>query len=221
MFQIIPYLNPITGHFTCIYCDVASVSHGLLQATDCLWSADIRRGSPGNYTVQGLKDRFGDQLEGLFSRLPSDTFDKVVEFTTHAQLAQHESTKRRHIEKFSRLKIKSRADLDQDWRKREEDITPADRSKWVKNLSDRSLSEAEVTLLSKGLNYTVTPRDTRVVDIVTVTESVVKQANIPATEAEELRGRVCNILRNAKQPPRISIERNKKHLVACQRIRTL
>ncbi len=50
LFQIIPQLNQITGHFTCNYCDVASVSHGILQATDCLlWSADICPSSGETY----------------------------------------------------------------------------------------------------------------------------------------------------------------------------
>ena len=45
----------------------------------------------------------------------------ISELTTRAQLRQHEKTKHPHVAKFERLKAKSRADLDTNWRARDSD----------------------------------------------------------------------------------------------------
>ena len=71
-------------------------------------------------------------------------------------------------------------------------------SKWVKNCSDRLLSDPELKVLAKGLNFAVTPKKIPIVDYVTATESACR--NLGQSEAEELRSRVNNILKKHRKP---------------------
>ncbi|XP_073701105.1 uncharacterized protein [Garra rufa] len=57
--------------------------------------------------------------------------------------------------------------------------------KWVKNLSDRELTGPEMEVLAKGLNFAVTPDHIPVVDMITATESAIRNNNISEEEAEE------------------------------------
>ncbi|XP_072023064.1 uncharacterized protein [Amphiura filiformis] len=72
------------------------------------------------------------------------------------------------------------------------------RDKWVVNLSSRSLTEAEVSLLQRGLNYSVSSNKFPVKDIVASTETECK--DIPGDKAAELRGRVVNAIKTTKPP---------------------
>ncbi|XP_068739082.1 uncharacterized protein [Montipora capricornis] len=65
-------------------------------------------------------------------------------------------------------------------------------SKWVKNCSDRILSDPELSVLKKGLNFAVTPRRVPIVDIVMVTESACRQLN--NSDSNSLRAKVLNLL---------------------------
>ena len=43
-------------------------------------------------------------------------------------------------------------------------------SRWVKYCSDRLLSDPELSVLKKGLNFAITPRKVPVVDVITAIE---------------------------------------------------
>lgn len=59
-----------------------------------------------------------------------------------------------------------------------------DHGRYVKNLSDKVLTKEESNLLSKGLNFAVTPRQHPVEDIICCTESVCQ--TMPHDEKEKL-----------------------------------
>ena len=48
-----------------------------------------------------------------------------------------------------------------------------DVDKWVKNLSDRQLTQTEKNILAKGLNFAVTPRQIPLVELITATERAI------------------------------------------------
>ena len=132
------------------------------------------------------------------SQLPSNAFDRVSEFTKHAQLAQHQLIKDRHLEKFRKLKT-SRTDLDTDWRNSGSAVDSSNAEKWVKNLSDRPLSKLEVNVLAKEL-FRCGTGNCAVAEFVTVTESAI-QSRLSQSEAETLRQKkICNTLCNTKLP---------------------
>ncbi|XP_072041394.1 uncharacterized protein [Amphiura filiformis] len=152
-----------------------------------------------NFTIDVLnrkKDQLSEKLSGSLS---SDAYNRVAEFTTHAQLSQHEQGKRRHLEKFRKLQT-SRADLDKDWRNSGNIGDNSSAEKWVKNLSDRQLSNHEVSVLAKGLNYAVVPEKVPAAEIVTVAESAVSLAHLKPSDADSLRHKICQTLCNTKLP---------------------
>ncbi|XP_072050059.1 uncharacterized protein [Amphiura filiformis] len=141
----------------------------------------------------------GGSSQKLSASLPRDAFDRVAEFTTHAQLAQHRKVKGRHLEKFQKLR-NSRADLDKDWRNSGDSGLDSKSEKWVKNIFDRDLTKNEVSVLAKGLNYAVVPESVPVAEFVTVTESAVSLARLNPSDAETLRHKICETLCNTELP---------------------
>ena len=73
-----------------------------------------------------------------------------------------------------------------------------DKSKWVINLSSRWLSDAEVSLLQKGLNFAVTPTSIPATEIVAKVESAIRP--LDAEQADTVRRNVNSILQKAKSP---------------------
>ena len=73
-----------------------------------------------------------------------------------------------------------------------------DKTNWVVNLSSRSLNEAEVSLLKKGLNFAVTPADIPATEIIAKVESAVRQ--LDAERADTVRRAVNAILQQAEPP---------------------
>ena len=65
-------------------------------------------------------------------------------------------------------------------------------SRWVKNCSDRILSDPELAVLKKGLNCAMTPRQVPVIDIITATATACR--NLNKGDANELRAQVCTIV---------------------------
>ena len=72
-------------------------------------------------------------------------------------------------------------------------------------MSSRSLSEAKVSLLKKGLNFVVTPANIPATEIIAKVESAVR--HLDAERAETVRRVVNTILQQAEPPkPTITME---------------
>ncbi|XP_072025331.1 uncharacterized protein [Amphiura filiformis] len=118
--------------------------------------------------------------------------DIVTEVTSRCELSQlkeHELSKRRQQQKFTRL-VERKSEINT--QKKGNNIASECISKWVKNCSDRLLNDSELSVLVKGLNFAVTPAKLPVVDIVTSTESACRK--LPPGEAGELRAKVVNLV---------------------------
>ncbi|XP_072028434.1 uncharacterized protein [Amphiura filiformis] len=96
---------------------------------------------------------------------------------------------------------RSRSDLDRNWRVNTSTRDTGNQDKWVRNFSNRQLTDNETSLLCKGLGYAVTSNKIPIADIVTATESAIKQAHLDPGKSEELRQRISSTLRNSKPPP--------------------
>ncbi|XP_071476499.1 uncharacterized protein [Diadema antillarum] len=150
--------------------------------------------------LQHKQDGLQKEIQDKF---PPEVAKKIADCTAHAQLAQHARTKQRHIEKFSRLRqtYTSRADKDNNWRSRDSTGSGDQESNnWVRNLSSRDLSEYETSVLSKGLNYAVTPKQLPVSELITATESAIRQGHFKPTEADEIRHDVSSLISRAELP---------------------
>ena len=99
-----------------------------------------------------------------------------------------------HICKFDRLQEKIR-----EQQHHEQQQQGVDKKRWVVNLSSYTLTDAEEQVLQRGLNYATVPRRIPYMDFIASVEGVARRMNIE--EANDLRVRVCGILRRAKLPP--------------------
>lgn len=96
----------------------------------------------------------------------------VIQARNHRNLIQH------------RTRWENRDTLNSDLNSQHKDGCQShseDVDKWVKNFSDRQLTQAEKDILAKGLNFAVTPRQTLLVELITATESAIRNSNIGAT----------------------------------------
>ena len=93
--------------------------------------------------------------------------------------------------------------------------TNFNKDKWVINLSSRSLSSPETSVLERGLNFAPTPKEIPVVDIITETEYAIKRLQydknscIDENSVAELRARVTWVLKSAK-PPKSNITKEER-----------
>ena len=93
-------------------------------------------------------------------------------------------------------------------REKQSSVSPTtfvDKTKWVINLSSRTLNEAEVSLLKKGLNFAVTPTSVPATESIAKIESAVRL--LDAERADTVRRSVNTILQQAQPPtPNITKE---------------
>ncbi len=121
------------------------------------------------------------------TRLPMKQIE-VETFVINAEMREHRLTKERQQNKFQRLNDKITAESQcKNNNKASECMT-----RWVKNCSDRILSVLELSILKKGLNFTITPKHLPIVDIITATESACR--SLKGGDASELRAKVVNII---------------------------
>ena len=85
------------------------------------------------------------------------------------------------------------------------DTPYVDKNNWVINLSSRSLSDAGIALLKKGLNFVVTPANIPATEIIAKVESAVRQ--LDAEQADTVKRADNNILQKVEPPePNITKE---------------
>ena len=108
-------------------------------------------------------------------------------------------TKDKQKQKFEKLTHKKQAAVSPP------DTPSTDKTNWVINLSSGSLSDAEIALLKKVLNFAVTPENIPATEINTKVKSAVRQFN--AEQADTIRGALNSILQQAEPPePNITKE---------------
>ena len=132
--------------------------------------------------------RLSESIYGDTSPLPDSLKSQIKEHHEFTQLREHTKVKSRQQAKFSKLNEKSQAKADKD----KPSVSSEFISKWVKNCSQRILSDPELSVLARGLGHNIAPRKIPYVDIITETESACRR--LPEGEASLLRAKVVNIL---------------------------
>ena len=81
------------------------------------------------------------------------------------------------------------------------------REKWVKNISEKELTEPQQNLLSHGLGFAVSVDKIPYTEFIVATENAC--AKLPADEAQNLRAEVAGTLKTAK-PPKSNIPKEER-----------
>ena len=111
-------------------------------------------------------------------------------------------TKERHLKKYTTL---STQDQQKQVAELQNQIT-IDKSKWVVNLSTKTLFPHEKDLPEKSLRFSVTPKNIPTKDIAKV-ETVVK--NLPIAEVDNIRAKTSLVLQKAS-PPKDSLSKKQR-----------
>jgi len=164
--------------------------------------------------IKGKLDHLNVQQGSLTQRveeqLPVDKSTKVKDWISQVQVHEHLVTKGRQQGKFQRLVARQQPTTN------EEDLTGSKCiEKWVRNCSDRILSDPELAVLAKGLNFAVAPSKVPVEDIITETESACR--NLPKNKADDLRVKVRTTI--SKYNPGKHQNLSKEEIQAIQTLR--
>ncbi len=124
--------------------------------------------------------------------------------------SEENKTKERHKAKLDRLITKNEAKNKSEVRA-EPDLSGTQlkkwREKWVKNISDKELSDPQQKLLARGLNFAVSvdkiPNDEYIVACETAC------SKLPAEEAQNLRAEIAGMLKSSK-PPKSNISKEER-----------
>eukprot|EP00918_Siedleckia_nematoides_P099043 GHVU01216749.1.p2 GENE.GHVU01216749.1~~GHVU01216749.1.p2 ORF type:complete len:210 (+),score=16.41 GHVU01216749.1:99-728(+) len=115
------------------------------------------------YTINKLAETIATQKAELVAILQMTEMNDVTRVLETAHAAMSEVTKRKQMNKFERLNKKTSENTK---------TTSINTDRWVINCSDRIISDAERTVLGKGLNFAVTPTKFPVAEIIAITEVV-------------------------------------------------
>jgi len=136
-----------------------------------------------------LAELIGSEFQNIFQSI-QNRFDKETE-----------SIKLKQKEKFARLNPIKTIDLS------EKVNQTNDANKNVVNLSSRNLTPCEISVLNKGLNFSVVPKSVKALDFVTGIESAVSQ--LPEDQGDRFRSEASLLLNKIPVPkPNLSKEEN-------------
>ena len=137
--------------------------------------------------------------QSITSTLSTNDANRILEQIETNTQRVFNTTKDRHKQKFEKLIREKQAAVSP------VDIQYVDKTNWVINLSSRSLSDADITLLKKELNFAVTPANIPDTEIIAKVEIAARQ--LDAEQADTVRRAVNGILQQAELPePNITKE---------------
>ena len=155
------------------------MSRGFLSA--CIRETYLRKRELSS-KVNLLQGRLGTELSMADNQ-------KVMNLSYRAAERTHNETKRTQIVKLERLA---------NHRSRRRELHSEGLERWVVNLTDRTLTPAQEDVLKLGLNFAPAPSKLPFTDTMAAVESGARK--LTPEDADDLRGRVCGILRRAKVP---------------------
>ena len=188
--------------FTIICSESYRANNIIKRAERSLLNERIRQ---TNFTLDVLKEKHHIVKDKLRGELPEEAWIKVTDFIDAVIGHENHQVKTRQIKKHRAL-VAEKENADNSAIKGVTSESGA-KEKWVVNLSSRSPTESEVSLLQHGLNYSVSTQKFLIKDIVVATEIACK--DIPNDKAAELRARVVNVIKTTK-PPKSNITKEER-----------
>ena len=143
-------------------------------------------------TIKTINAEYEGQLQRWKQLFPltKDIESLVQEHLHGIHEKEFTQTKNRHIRKLERL-VAKKAQQEQD--------NAATRKRWVHNTSSHKLTQAEHNILTRGLNYAITPRKIPHEQFILATELACERIPDQGQKAQ-LRNEVAGILKSAKTP---------------------
>ena len=166
----------------CVSGEQISICSDLVFLTCNQKRASVSLSSKLSSKVNSFQGRLGTELS-------TADYQKVMNLSYRAAERTHNETKLTQILKLERLA---------NHRSRRWELHPEGLERWVVNLTDQTLTPAQEDVLKLGLNFAPAPSKLPLTDTMAAVESGARK--LTPEDADDLRGRVCGILRSAKVP---------------------
>ena len=131
-----------------------------------------------------------EAVQSITSALSTQDVDRILQQIKINAQRVFDSTKDKQKWKFEKLTHDKQAATSPP------NIPSVIKTNWVINLSSRSLSDADIALLKKGLNFAVTPENIPATESIAKVESAVRQ--LDAEQADTIKTAVNSILQQAE-----------------------
>lgn len=165
-----------------------------------------------------LKNQVNIETENLFKLIGSE-FENILKTLNKSAERQGESNKQSQIKKFNHLKAtecrERKCMAARGEEARVENSTDATAPLAVINLSDKTLNQCEQQILSKGLNFSVAPKNVNVLDFITGIESATPQ--LAEDVADQFRSEASAALKTVKQIKPNTTRDERKALIALKK----
>lgn len=136
--------------------------------------------------------RLGTRILNVTSE---EKLSEIIEFAKEAALRDGKMLQERHERKLEQLRGETK------------NCTVIDRSRWVKNLSSKVLSDDDISILQKGLNFAITSSFVPKLDIVSEIEGGI--SNLSSGDKEIIRVEVSKALKSYR-PPKANVTRKER-----------
>ncbi|XP_072033096.1 uncharacterized protein [Amphiura filiformis] len=152
-----------------------------------------------NNKIKNLKAKKDQLKDDVNNEIPaeSDLGQKIERHLATVSETTYQDTKRRHLQKLEILTKKAAAN-NKKFHDSAIDLSGSQLKKWVVNLSKYKLNAAQTSVLTKGLNYAISPPKIPAEEFVLATELACK--HLPLADGIQLRAKVASTLKSSKVP---------------------
>ncbi|XP_072020328.1 uncharacterized protein [Amphiura filiformis] len=152
-----------------------------------------------NNKIKNLKAKKDQLKDDVNNEIPaeSDIGQKIERHLATVSETTYQDTKRRHLQKLEILTKKAAAN-NKKFHDSAIDLSGSQLKKWVVNLSKYKLNAAQTSVLTKGLNYAISPPKIPAEEFVLATELAWK--HLPLADGIQLRAKIASTLKSSKVP---------------------
>ena len=134
--------------------------------------------------------RLAQRAKGDVKKEAESTSETITSTLSAKDAAEVLDKIRSNTQRVFNTKDRQQRKFEKRLREKQASVSPpttsfVDKTNWVVNLSSRSLTEAEVSLLKKGLNFAVNPADIPATEIIAKVESAVRQLDAERADSAE------------------------------------
>ena len=148
-----------------------------------------------NYKVKQLEEERKWREIGLRRALNQEDIERVLEVSRDNAELVFKMTRERQRVKFEKLSTTYTQET------RTETTEASKKEKWVLNLSKHKLTNAERSVLEKGMNFAPTYKSIPRTEIIAGVEAALRSSkNTSEEKAERTRGAIAAVIRSSKQP---------------------
>ena len=145
------------------------------------------------FTLKKLRIEEEKLTSELDTKIPEPMLSETKTFLANQKQRHFEVVKKRQQTKFARLLAKKSLAQTPE----EDEVTAKIKERWVVNKSSKTLDPVSTSLLRRGLNFAVTPKEIPTEEIITATEIACK--NLDDLKAASLRSKVARSVKRRRK----------------------